>query len=136
MRNKEKSILDELLDEITPKEQARTTKQMLLAAKIHDGIIAKGLTQKQFAKIIGQNESTICRWLSGTHNFTSDTLFSIEDELDISLINTSEDDIFKAVEDNVTLLTKLYGSHSEKRERSTDIFTQATIFQTTKTLIH
>lgn len=61
---------------------------MLLATKIYDAIEAKGWSQKEFAIIMEQNESTICRWLSGKHNFTTDTLFDIQDALDISLLDT------------------------------------------------
>lgn len=83
-------ILSEIFAEITPREQKRTDNRMLLAAKIKDGMNAKGWRNKQLAEALEQNPSVITRWLSGTHNFTSDTLSDIEDVLDINLLAVDE----------------------------------------------
>lgn len=79
-------ILDELMKEISPNELERTKKRMLLAAQIYDAIKAKGWNKKDFAKALDKNPSEITKWLSGTHNFTSDTLFDIERVLSIKLV--------------------------------------------------
>ena len=80
-------ILSEIFAEITPREQRRTDNRMLLAAKIKDGMNAKGWRNKELAEALEQNPSVITKWLSGTHNFTSDTLSDIEEVLGISLLN-------------------------------------------------
>ncbi len=80
-------ILSEIFAEIIPKEQKRTDNKMLLAAKIKEGMNAKGWRKKQLAEALTQNPSVITKWLSGTHNFTSDTLSDIEEVLDIKLLN-------------------------------------------------
>jgi ribosome-binding protein aMBF1 (putative translation factor) len=80
-------ILSEIFAEITPREQKRTDNRMLLAAKIKDGMNAKGWRNKQLAEALEQNPSVITKWLSGTHNFTSDTLSDIEEVLSISLLD-------------------------------------------------
>ena len=77
--------LSKILAEITPREQKRTDNRMLLAAKIKDGMNAKGWRNKQLAEALEQNPSVITKWLSGTHNFTSDTLRDIEEILGITL---------------------------------------------------
>ena len=41
----------------------------------------KGLKQKDLALRLGKNESEISKWMRGTHNFTIDTLVSIENVL-------------------------------------------------------
>ena len=73
-----------------PAEFEKLKKRMLLAVKIQDAIKAKGLTNKQFAQLMDQHDSVISKWVSGTHNFTADTLFDIEDKLSINLIAVSE----------------------------------------------
>lgn len=83
-------VLDELLNEITPQEQARTESKMLLAARINDARKAKGMSKKDFAQALGQHPSVISKWLSGTHNFTSDTLWDIEEKLGIDLVCIKE----------------------------------------------
>lgn len=84
------NILSEIFAEITPKEQKRTDSRMLLAAKIKDGMNAKGWRNKELAEALEQNPSVITKWLSGTHNFTSDTLSDIEDVLGIKLLAIDE----------------------------------------------
>ena len=83
-------ILSEIFAEITPKEQKRTDSRMLLAAKIKDGMNTKGWRNKELAEALEQNPSVITKWLSGTHNFTSDTLSDIEDVLGIKLLAIDE----------------------------------------------
>ena len=85
-----KDILGEVLAEITPQEQKRTDNRMLLAAKIKDGMNAKGWKNKHLAEALNQQPSVITKWLSGTHNFTSDTLSDIEDVLGIKLLAVQE----------------------------------------------
>jgi transcriptional regulator with XRE-family HTH domain len=80
------SLLDQIIDSITPLEQHRTDKRMLLAAKIADAMQAKKMSSVQLAKQLGKSPSVITKWLSGTHNFTSDTLSDIEFILDTHLL--------------------------------------------------
>lgn len=79
-------IIKELMAETSPEELARTEKRMLLAARLDDAIKARGWRQTEFAKAIGKKPSEVSKWLSGTHNFTVDTLFDIEGVLKINLV--------------------------------------------------
>lgn len=80
------SFIEEFLKEITPDEIRNTRKRMLLAARIDDAIKLKGWKRKDLAKALGKNSSEITKWLSGTHNFTTDTLFDLENILEIQLL--------------------------------------------------
>jgi transcriptional regulator with XRE-family HTH domain len=77
--------IEDLLGEITPQELSSTEKRMLLAASIDDAIKAKGWKKMDFAVSLGKKPSEVSKWLSGTHNFTADTLFNIERVLGINL---------------------------------------------------
>jgi len=68
----------------------KTKKRMMLAAKIQDAIKAKNISYKAFAELMDQHDSVISKWVSGTHNFTTDTLFDIEDKLGICLVSITE----------------------------------------------
>ena len=46
----------------------------------------RGMTQKEFAKLIGKSESEVCKWLGGTHNFTLKTIAKISSVLNVELI--------------------------------------------------
>lgn len=82
-------ILDSILSNISKEELEITEGKMRLAMKIADAIKAKGFNKKSdFAKKLNKQNSEISKWLSGTHNFTTETLMLLQNELDINLINS------------------------------------------------
>jgi ribosome-binding protein aMBF1 (putative translation factor) len=83
-------ILDEILDLITPEETEKTRKRMMLAARIDDGMIAKGWKNSDLAKALDKQPSVISKWLSGTHNFNIETLFDIEAVLGVILVTIEQ----------------------------------------------
>jgi len=80
-------LIQELSDTVTPQEQEQTDYKMKLAAKIYMAMKSIGMTQTQFAESMGKPISLISRWMSGTHNFTVDTLIDIQRVLSISLLD-------------------------------------------------
>lgn len=92
MKTQNKSALSELLDNITPEEQEKTDIKMMLAAKIADAMQAKGWNKTALLQAMGKsNPSEITRWLSGTHNFTIDTLIDLQRVLDIRLLDVTSE---------------------------------------------
>ena len=89
-RNYTSDILDELLSEITHEEQRRTDKRMLLALKIEKAMKAKNWKKGDLAREMNKKPSVITKWLSGTHNFESNTLFELEEKLGITLVALEE----------------------------------------------
>ena len=88
MEKYKSKLLEELSAEIHPLEQKKTDTKMILAAKIEDAMKAKGWNRTQLMKATGVNNlSVITKWLSGTHNFTADTLVTIGHALGIYLLN-------------------------------------------------
>jgi len=83
-------ILESILSEIDPKEQIKCDKRMMLAIKIEEAMQAKGWKKGDLAREMNKQPSIITRWLSGTNNFESDTLFELEEKLGINLINVQE----------------------------------------------
>lgn len=59
---------------------------MRISDKIAAALSSQGLTQKDFAKMMGKNEAEVSRWLSGMHNFTLATLAKISAALEIPLV--------------------------------------------------
>jgi len=91
MKTYNSEIIDNLLDTITPLEQAQTDAKMMLAARISDAMKAKGWKNKDLlAAVNKENPSVITKWLSGTHNFTMDTLVELQRALDINLMDIEE----------------------------------------------
>lgn len=81
------SILDDLFKESDESTLKKINAKMQLAATIDDAIKSKGWSKIKFAEIIKQKPSVITKWLSGTHNFTVDTLIDIGIILNIDLFN-------------------------------------------------
>ncbi len=88
-RTYQSKILKDILNQISEEEQYITDRKMLVAAKISRALERKGIQKKQFADMLGVQPSVVTRWLSGTHNFTVETLAKIEYLLNINLINTN-----------------------------------------------
>lgn len=84
------SILDTILSNIDEKKAKDMERRMMLAVKIAEGIKKKGLSQKEFAEKMCKRPSEISKWLKGDHNFTTSTLFDIEDILNIHIIDICE----------------------------------------------
>lgn len=80
-------LLDKILSKRTEEEKELIRYKMLLAAKIDRARKAKGWKRKHLAEALGKKPETITRWLSGTNNFTTDTLWKIGKVLGIDLIN-------------------------------------------------
>lgn len=80
------------LDNINQEELARIESRMALSVRIANRLKELDLSKIQFSKLMDVQPSVITRWLSGTHNFTSDTLTDIQSKLNISLFNTSDTD--------------------------------------------
>jgi predicted XRE-type DNA-binding protein len=84
---KEESRLKKFFSNVDDVEYNKVEKNMLLAARLDDIIKQRGYNKGQFAFIMGVQKSVVTRWLSGTHNFTIDTLFEVEKKLGITIIN-------------------------------------------------
>jgi len=84
------NTLETLLIDINPQEEKKVICRMKLAARIDESRKKKGWNKKEFAKRLNKQPSEITKWLSGTHNFTCDTLVDIQEVLGIELINIEE----------------------------------------------
>jgi len=91
MKTYSSKLIDDILDSIDPVEQKKVDAKMLIAAKIADAMKEKGWRKTDLLKAVNkENPSIITKWLSGTHNFTVDTLVELGHALDIDLLNLSE----------------------------------------------
>ena len=76
-----KTITNPLFRECLAQVSEKTRAEFNLSFEIADRIDAilkkKGLSQKELAIKMGKRESEISRWLTGRHNFTTNTLADI-----------------------------------------------------------
>jgi transcriptional regulator with XRE-family HTH domain len=59
--------------------------------RIHEILAKQGKEQKDLARLLGKSESEISKWMSGTHNFTINTLAKIQVVLGESIIQVTKE---------------------------------------------
>ena len=78
---KRSNLISERRRAVDPETRRQVALSFQIVDRIHEILVGKGLKQKDLAARLGKNESEISKWMRGTHNFTIDTLASIEDAL-------------------------------------------------------
>ena len=79
-------IMDEIRETISPEMKMQMELSVAIANRIYKILEEKGMSQKDFARLMGKTETEISRWLSGTHNMTLATLCKISIALGENLL--------------------------------------------------
>jgi ribosome-binding protein aMBF1 (putative translation factor) len=77
-------LISDLIGSVNSVQYEKTKVRMELAARIADLISERGWKKSEFASKLNKQPSEVTKWLSGTHNFTVDTLGDIASVLGIS----------------------------------------------------
>ena len=78
---KTNKIMDEIRSTILPEMKLQMEMSVAIANRIYDILEARGMSQKDFARLMGKTETEISRWLSGAHNLTLATICKISSAL-------------------------------------------------------
>ena len=78
-------LFDQIVAETPPELKKQLDMSFAIADKLDAALKERGLTQKEFARMIGHTQAEVSRWLSGTHNFTLATLAKISVALGVDL---------------------------------------------------
>lgn len=89
-RKRTSKIVRELREGISDTDFAKIDTKLAVSALIADAIPKHFDSKGDFANAMGVSPGLVSRWLSGTHNFTIETLVEIQQVLDIRLINMGE----------------------------------------------
>ena len=85
---KKNNIINEWLNENNDPVIERLVKRNLaIANKVRNILDEKGLSDKDFAKMLNKTPSEISKWLSGTHNFTGKSIIKMELALEERLLH-------------------------------------------------
>jgi ribosome-binding protein aMBF1 (putative translation factor) len=82
-------LIQRLKQEIPREISEQNDRRMGLAVKIANTLQERGLTNQEFAFMMGKKPSEVSRWLSGTHNFTTETLWQMERVLNVQILTSS-----------------------------------------------
>jgi transcriptional regulator with XRE-family HTH domain len=84
-RRHSSAFVNQLLAETSDIEKAQVNNRMVLAVRLDDLIASRRWSKSEFAAKVGKNPSEITKWLSGTQNFTIDTLTEISLAFNLSV---------------------------------------------------
>lgn len=82
-------IMDEIRSSISPEIKLQMELSVAIANRIYQILEAKGMSQKEFALLMGKTETEVSRWLSGTHNLTMATICKISVALKEDIIKVA-----------------------------------------------
>ena len=84
------SIIEVRRAKVSPEVLRSVNLSFLIVDRIHAKLEERGLKQKDLANMLGKKESEISNWMRGTHNFTIDTISSIENVLGYPILQVAE----------------------------------------------
>lgn len=67
--------------------QKETALTFSVSNRIYDLLQQRGMTQKEFAKLMKKSEAEVSVWLSGQHNFTLRTIAKISAALNTDILS-------------------------------------------------
>ena len=86
---KTNKIMDEIRSTISPEMKMQMELTVAIANRIYNILETKGMSQKEFARLMGKTETEVSRWLSGTHNLTIATICKISAALNEDVIRVA-----------------------------------------------
>jgi ribosome-binding protein aMBF1 (putative translation factor) len=81
------TLIKQTLEQTDPIVSQQIRNRMEMATRIDEARELKGLSKKELADKLSKRPSEISKWLSGTHNFTMDTLSMLEIVLGANLLS-------------------------------------------------
>lgn len=82
-------IMQAIRNTTPPEITKQVDMAVAIANRIYELLEQRGMSQKEFAKLLGKTETEVSRWLSGTHNLTIATIAKISVALEDDIIRTT-----------------------------------------------
>jgi len=87
---KTNKIMDDIRSTISTEMKMQMELSAAIANRIYEILEARGMSQKDFAKLMGKTETEVSRWLSGTHNLTMATICKISAALGAEVVKVAQ----------------------------------------------
>ena len=82
--------LKKALGKVSPSIRREVGLSFDISRRIIEVLEQKHMSQADLARAVGKKPAMVSRWLSGTHNFTIQTLAQIEAALGVSIIRVTK----------------------------------------------
>lgn len=83
------NLFQECLASVPKERKAEFELSFAIAERIVEVLKQKGMTQRDLAQKLNKRESEVSKWLTGRHNFTTNTIARIALALDAPIINVA-----------------------------------------------
>jgi transcriptional regulator with XRE-family HTH domain len=100
-----RSRISELIQSLSPLRKKQLDARLALADIIEKAVDSRKISKLEFARRMGKQPSVISKWLSGTHNFTIDTIVEIEEDLHLNILKRKYEDTIRDSMVSQTTLT-------------------------------
>lgn len=87
--NRTAQLFRQVIDETPESLRMEIDLSFAVADRIAVLLKRKGMSQKELARLTHTSEAAVCRWLSGTHNFTFSTIGKISAVLGAPIIDVA-----------------------------------------------
>ena len=84
---KTSELFQQALSEVPDDLKIQIDLSFAISDKIAGILKERGMSQKDFARLVGKSETEVSRWRGGTHNFTLKTIAKISSGLGCNLIS-------------------------------------------------
>ena len=101
MKNREMTagFFSDALKAVPKETRIQVELMMSVSDRIAEILSRRGLSQKDFARMMGKSEAEVSRWLGGSHNFTLATIAKISAVLGERIITTLTDSTYTLNDD-------------------------------------
>ena len=99
-------LFRECLAAIPEEHKAEFDLSFAIATRIEEVLKRKGMTQRELAQRLGKRESEVSKWLTGRHNFTTNTLARISLALGAPIINVATSSYKEVVDTTTTMVAE------------------------------
>jgi transcriptional regulator with XRE-family HTH domain len=79
-------LFEKVLRSVPAETRSFLDKSTDVSDHVHEILEQKGISQREFAKMLGKGESEISKWLSGSHNLTIKSIERMEAVLNEKLL--------------------------------------------------
>lgn len=104
--NKAAQLFHNVIDETPESLKTEIDLSFAVADRIDALLKSKGMTQKELARLTHTSEAAVCKWLSGTHNFTFSTIGKISAALGEPIIKVSNSSYDETIEAAPTMVAE------------------------------
>lgn len=104
--NKAAQLFHQIIDETPQSLKTQIDLSFAVADRIDALLKRKGMSQKELARLTHTSEAAVCKWLSGTHNFTFSTIGKISAAFGAPIINVPTSSYGELVETEPSMVAE------------------------------